>query len=333
MLTNPLPMPGQPSRKPRPIRLRRYRGLVPAACSRTWHPAWPCPVEQVWGSYQRGLADPAYQVKGGRHWRAMNTPDGPATLAVAPLDPDGGVAAAAWGPGAGWALDALPTLLGADDDPAGFRPLHPLVAELHRRRPHWRLTRTASVWDVLVPVVIEQKVTGHEATMGIRALLSRFGEPAPGPGAGLGLRTFPTPEAIRRIPSWEWLGMHIDPARSRTLLAAAQVAATLERVLPARPELADARLRSVPGIGAWTSAEVRARALGDADAVSFGDYNVAKDIGWALTGAEVDDAGLAELLEPYRPHRLRVQRLIGAARIGRPRRGPRLAPRTHLGTA
>src|ERR1700727_2214821 len=35
------------------------------------------------------------------------------------------VAARAWGPGADWALAALPDLLGASDDPAGFRPGHP----------------------------------------------------------------------------------------------------------------------------------------------------------------------------------------------------------------
>lgn len=286
----------------------------------------------MWGTFKRGVADPTYRVHAGRHWRALNTPAGPATLAVAPLDSSGQVIAEAWGPGAGWALDTLPVLLGAGDDPSGFRPLHPLVAELHRRRPHWRIARTATVWDALVPVVIEQKVTGQEATYGIRSLLARHGEPAPGPGAGLGLRTFPSADAVRRIPSWEWLAMHVDPARSRTLLAAARVAASLERVLPADPSRADERLRSVPGIGVWTSAEVRARALGDADAVSFGDYNVARDIGWALIGVELDDDGLAELLEPYRPHRLRVQRLIGAARVSRPRRGPRLAPRTHLPT-
>ena len=39
---------------------------------------------------------------------------------------------------------------------------------------------------------------------------------------------------------------------------------------------------------------------------------------------------MAELLEPYRPHRHRVQRLVELARAGRPRRGPRMAPRTHL---
>jgi 3-methyladenine DNA glycosylase/8-oxoguanine DNA glycosylase len=266
----------------------------------------------------------------GRHWRALNTPVGTATLAVTPLDASGIVRADAWGEGGDWVVDHLPALLGAEDDPSGFRPLHPLVAELRRRRPHWRLARTAGVWDALVPVVIEQKVTGEEATVGIRSLLARHGAPAPGPGAGLGLRTFPTPDAARLIPSWEWLAMHIDPARSRALLGAARVAGSLERVLPAEPDRADARLRSLPGIGVWSSAEIRARALGDPDAVSFGDYHVARDIGWALLGRELDDAGLAELLEPYRPHRLRVQRLVAMAGLSAPRHGPRMPPRTHL---
>jgi 3-methyladenine DNA glycosylase/8-oxoguanine DNA glycosylase len=260
----------------------------------------------------------------------MNTPHGPATLAVRPLDASGVIRAEAWGAGAVHVVEQLPALLGAADDPSGFRPEHPLVAELHRRRPHWRLARTASIWDALVPVVIEQKVTGQEAGHGIRSLLARHGTPAPGPGAALGMRVFPTPEVLRRIPSWDWLAMHIDPARSGTLVRAAAAAGSLERVLPADPARADVPLRSILGIGVWTSAEVRARALGDPDAVSFGDYHVPADLGWALAGEPVDDAGLAELLEPYRPHRLRVQRLVAMAGITRPRHGARLAPRTHL---
>ena len=64
------------------------------------------------------------------------------------------------------------------------------------------------------------------------------------------------------------------------------------------------------------------RALGLPDEVSFGDYHVAKDIGWALTGTPVDDDGLAELLEPYAGHRYRVQRLLELGGHHRPRRGP-----------
>jgi len=111
---------------------------------------------------------------------------------------------------------------------------------------------------------------------------------------------------------------------------AARAAGRLEQCVDLAPDDAARRLRAVQGIGIWTAAEVRHTALGDADAVSFGDYHVAKDIGWALTGSEVDDDGLAELLEPYAGHRYRVQRLLELAGAMRPRRGPRMPLRTHL---
>jgi 3-methyladenine DNA glycosylase/8-oxoguanine DNA glycosylase len=134
-----------------------------------------------------------------------------------------------------------------------------------------------------------------------------------------------------RIPSWDWLRLGIDPARSRTVVGASRVARSLERAATVPSAEADRRLRSLRGIGVWTSAEVRVRSHGDADAVSFGDYNVARDVGWALTGRDgVDDDGLAELLEPFRPHRYRVQRLVELAGIRRPRRGARMPLRTHL---
>jgi hypothetical protein len=57
---------------------------------------------------------------------------------------------------------------------------------------------------------------------------------------------------------------------------------------------------------------------------------VPADIGWALTGAPVDDAGLEVLLRPYVGHRLRVQVLVGQAGLHRPRRGPRMTLPTHL---
>ena len=141
----------------------------------------------------------------------------------------------------------------------------------------------------------------------------------------------PDRETIRAVPSWDWLRMHIDPARSRTVVTVARAARARAHIDLPYDEV-DRRLRSLPGIGVWTSAEVRSRAHGDPDAVSFGDYHVAKDLGWALTGQPVDDAGLATLLEPYRPHRLRVQVLVGLSGVRRPRRGPRMSLPTHFRT-
>jgi 3-methyladenine DNA glycosylase/8-oxoguanine DNA glycosylase len=279
---------------------------------------------------RRGAGDPTFRTDpDGTLWRGVRTPEGPTTLRLR-QGYDGVVHADAWGPGAAWVLDSVPAMLGAEDDPTGFEPRHEPVAVMHRQHPHWRLTRTGLVMEALVPAIIEQKVTGQEAFAGFRSLVHRFGERAPGPGSDRGLWVQPSPHRLRTIPSWDWLRLHVDPARSRTVVQAARVADALERTVGLPADEADRRLRSVPGIGVWTSAEVRFRAHGDADAVSFGDYHIAKNVGWALTGEAVDDDGMAELLEPYRPHRYRVQRLVELSGAGRPRRGPRMAPRTHL---
>jgi 3-methyladenine DNA glycosylase/8-oxoguanine DNA glycosylase len=298
---------------------------------RVWRPSWPCATATTLSILRKGRADPTFRTDpDGSIWRGLRTPEGTASLRLRSRPADGEVHASAWGDGADWALASVPSMLGADDDTTGFAPSHRVLADAHRRQPHWRVCRTGLVMEALVPAIIEQKVTGQEALGGFRQLVHRFGERAPGAGADQHLWVQPSAETLRMIPSWEWLRMHIDPARSRTVVRAAQVAAALERTAGLPAEEADRRMRSLPGIGVWTSAEVRFRAHGDADAVSFGDYHIAKNVGWALTGQEVDDDGLAELLEPYRPHRYRVQRLVELAGLSRPRHGPRMAPRRHL---
>ncbi|HET8604617.1 MAG TPA: DNA-3-methyladenine glycosylase 2 family protein [Marmoricola sp.] len=302
-----------------------------APVTRTWRPAWPCDVAQVLAPLRHGRGDPTYhRAADGSHWRGVLTPVGPGTLRVTAEPAAGRVQGQAWGAGAEWLLDALPRMLGADDDPAGFEPRHRVLVDLWRRHAHLRIGASGLVMESLVPAIIEQKVTGQEAFAAFRRLVQRYGEPAPGPVDALRLRVQPTPQQLRAVPSWEWLRLPVDGARSRPIQHVARVADALERAGRTAPAEFDRRVRTIPGIGVWTSAETRGRSLGDADAVSFGDYHVARDIGWALTGVEVDDDGLAELLTPYAGHRLRVQRLVERAGLHRPRRGARMAPRTHL---
>ncbi len=298
---------------------------------RVWRPDWPVAVRSVLIPLRRGAGDPTMRFDdAGRAWRGIRTPEGPATLLVEPRPAEGTVVGRAWGDGAAWALESMPGLLGADDDWTGFVPHHPVLADLRRRYPNARIGRTGLLMEALVPAIVEQKVTGQEAFAGFRMLVHRYGERAPGPGVERRLWVQPTPATLRTIPSWEWLRLHIDPARSRTIVSAARVADTLERMTALPPEEAGRRMRSIPGIGRWTAAEVRQRTFGDPDAVSFGDYHVAKDVGWALTGEPFDDDQLEEFLEPYRPQRGRVPALVGMARLRRPRHGARMAPRQHL---
>ena len=309
--------------------------VVSAPRTRVWRPDWPCPVGAVLAHHRRGPADPTFRrTPDGAFWRGIRTPEGSTTLRILPEPDLGTVTAEAWGSGAPWVLDRLPRMLGADDDPTGFVPLHKPIADAWRRHGHWRLGATDLVMESLVPSIIEQKVTGQEALGAFRTMVHRFGERAPGPPSEreprVRLWLQPSPEDLRAIPSWEWLRLPVDGARSRPIQHAARVATSLERAGRETPQEFDRRIRTLPGIGVWTSAEVRARVMGDPDAVSFGDYHIAANVGYVLTGAPVDDEGLAVLLEPYAGHRHRVQRLIELAGMSRPRRGPRMAPRNHL---
>jgi 3-methyladenine DNA glycosylase/8-oxoguanine DNA glycosylase len=238
------------------------------------------------------------------------------------------VLASAWGPGAAWLLVSLPGLLGADDDRTGFQPAHPLLAELDRRYRHLRIGRSGRVLEALVPAVLEQKVVGAEARRAWRYLMLKFGDPPPGPAPG-GMRVFPPARTWARIPSWEWHRAGVEGVRARTVIGAARVAGRLEEIVAMPPAAADLRLRSLPGIGPWTSAETRQRACGDADAVSVGDVHLPGAVGWALAGRKVDDAGMLELLAPYAGQRHRAARLVVLSGIRPPRRGPRMAPRDY----
>jgi 3-methyladenine DNA glycosylase/8-oxoguanine DNA glycosylase len=300
---------------------------------RLWRADRPIQLEAQLMPFRRGAGDPTSWSGGVAGFaRAVQTPDGGGTLHLVCRSAESVVEARAWGPGAAWLLESVPDLLGANDDPSGFRPCHLPVRDASRRFANWRVPRSRLVVDALVPAIIEQRVTGQEAFAGYRRLVRRFGEPAPGP-FGDRLFTPPTAHGWASIPSWEFLRASVDPARSRALVAAAKVGGRLEQLVDLTPVEARRRLMTLPGVGVWTAAEVAQRALGDPDAVSFGDFHVAKDIGWALLGRPVDDEGLAELLEPYRGHRFRVQQLLGLAGHHRPRRGPRLAPRAHLPVA
>ncbi|WP_344427552.1 DNA-3-methyladenine glycosylase 2 family protein [Pseudonocardia ailaonensis] len=279
---------------------------------------------------RRGRGDPSWRSAGpvdSGIWRVSTTPDGPATVHLSRRT-DGTVVARAWGPGAHWELDGLPSLLGADDDPDSFVSHHPLIADAARRMQGMRLGSTRRVWDQLVPAVLEQKVTGTEARRSWRELAWRFSDPAPGP-APRGMRVPPSPAQIRAVPDWEWHRAGVDSARRRAILAAAAVAHRLEKAVELGGEEGRILLRRIPGIGVWTAAEIAQRAWGDPDAVSFGDFHIPTVVGWALVGRPLDDAGMLEVLEPYRPQRHRAVKYVEVSGFRRPRFGPRFSPRDY----
>lgn len=301
---------------------RQNRQVSAAPVERVWRPPCPVSVASTLGVYARGGGDPAQQTGAdGAVWRTARTPAGAVTLRLAATRD--GVHALAWGPGAAWMAEQVPALLGDRDDPTGFEPVHPLVARTWRRMPQLRLPSLGLVFECLVPAVIEQRVTGREAWSSYRWLLRRYGSPAPGP-APHGMRVMPEPGVWKRIPSWEWHRANVDPGRARTIIAAADVAGRLEESLALDRSVRLQRLRAVPGVGAWTAAEVAQRAWGDPDEVSVGDFHLPALVGWALAGRPVDDDGMLALLAPYAGHRQRAVRLIEMSGARKPSFGPRM---------
>jgi 3-methyladenine DNA glycosylase/8-oxoguanine DNA glycosylase len=330
--------------------------LAPSALSgapdglvRDWHAPFPVSLRLTLLVHKRGPSDPTLRIDDrGAIWRTSLTPDGPGTLRLTLTRPEVGegtaaecaatdratvvpatvVRAAAWGPGACWLLDTLPDLLGAGDDPAAFRPEHPRLRDLAQQLPGLRISRTGRVLEALVPAVLEQKVVGVEAQRAWRRLLNWYGSPAPGP-APAEMRVFPAATTWQAIPSWDWHRSGVEAVRARTIASAARVAGRLEAICSLPAADGDRMLRSLAGIGPWTSAEVRQRACGDADAVSVGDYHIPALVGWNLAGQITDDGGMLELLAPYAGQRYRVTRLLELGGNAPPRRGPRMSVRDY----
>jgi 3-methyladenine DNA glycosylase/8-oxoguanine DNA glycosylase len=315
---------------------------------RRFVPQQPVDLRLTLAIHRRGPGDPTMRFsRDGSTWRTSRTPVGPATLRLA-AEGDG-IQAQAWGPGAGWAIEQAPELVGADDDPGNFAALvagHPLLRTLLTRYHAIRVARTRRVLEALVPAIIEQKVTGDEARAAFAALVRRHGEPAPGPWEAEGhaaagraapmraapMRVVPAPEVLAGLPGYAYHPLGLERRRADAIRYAASRADRVEECATMPLPDAYARLRALPLVGPWTEAEVGLRAFGDADAVSVGDFHLGAAVCWALAHEEHgSDERMLELLAPYAGHRARVIRLIEAAGIHAPRRGPRMAPRSIAG--
>ncbi|UFQ16032.1 MULTISPECIES: DNA-3-methyladenine glycosylase family protein [Streptomyces] len=293
-----------------------------APLTRSWKPPFPLDLGVTLGVLRRGPGDPTFHITpDGSVWRASRTPEGPGTLRVALRA--GTVEAEAWGPGARWFLDRLPTLLGASDDPSAFEPRHRLIAATARRRPGLRLARTELILESLIPSILEQKITADEAYRAWRLLVRGHGEPAPGPTPRM--YVMPDPRTWSLIPSWEWHKAGVDNKRASTILRAVKVARRMEEAATMEPLQAQARLELIPGIGPWTSAETVQRSNGAPDAVTVGDLHLPGIVGHALADdRDADDETMLSLLTPYRGQRHRATRLILLSGHTPPRRAPRM---------
>ncbi|MHA7268179.1 DNA-3-methyladenine glycosylase family protein [Arthrobacter sp. HLT1-20] len=302
-----------------------------------WDAGGPYSLHETLGIIGRGPRDKTVHLAPHAAWLAFNTAGGPATVGITQHGQE--LRIRTWGSGGEHALATVPALLGVHDDwsafdTPGFAATLPRAVREARRRHHAvRLPSTGRMVDALVPAILEQKVTSLEAHRSYATLLRRFGAKAPGVGSDVphDLLVAPTPAQWATIPSWEWHQAGVGPQRSATVLRMLRSASGLERLAQLPAADAGAKMQSIPGIGVWTAAEVTQRTHGDADQVAVGDYHLAAYVGWALAGKPVDDAGMLELLEPWRGHRQRVVRMLQLSGFRKPAFGPRMTIADHRG--
>ena len=239
-------------------------------------------------------------------WRPMRTPEGPATVH---LRRSGSlVEARAFGPGATWGLGLVGGFCGSGDDPTTLLTDNEVVSPLAREHSGWRFGRTGLVFEALLNAIVAQKVTGKEAARSGRALVRQFSEPAPGPEA---LSLPADPERLAAAPYYEYHPLGIEQRRADTIRRAASDSVRIDHLSEVPADRARRYLERMSGIGVWTSAETVAISHGDADAVSVGDFHLKHIVVWHLTGRpRGTDEEMLALLEPFRPHRGRVVRLL-----------------------
>jgi 3-methyladenine DNA glycosylase/8-oxoguanine DNA glycosylase len=272
-------------------------------------------------------ADPTFRTGRGRFAKAVLTPQGPGTLELT-WSGSGDVHAHAWGDGRDWLLDQAPDWVGLSDDLTGFDPtLNARVAELWRRHPGLRLPAIGVIWQELALVVLGQRVTTEEAVRSWNRICRTWGEPAPGPCE---LQLPPTPEVISSLSYVDLHRVNVERRRADALLLAARRSGRLEEAARMTPVDAIDRLSALPGLGAWTATATVIASHGDPDTLLMRDYGMPTLVNYAFTGEtrRLDpDLGGDEImcrhLDPWSGHRQRIIRLLFAAGVSVPRRGPR----------
>lgn len=286
---------------------------------------WPLPSAYDFGETTRllrtGMRDPTVRREPDGLWRTTYTAAGAVTVR---LTVGSSLRADAWGPGAHAVMPDIPRWVGLHEPPWAL-PAHPVVDRLMKQHRGLRGTDTRDVFTALMAVVLQQRVTWEEAATWWRRLCERLGEPAPGP---VDMRLPPTPRVVRAGGPERLQDCGIGVQQARTLVELARVAHACQRAADLPTNEAAALLQKVRGIGVWTAHLALGLRLGRPEPVPLGDFHLPHTVAWGLAGEpRGTDARMVELLAPFEGQAFRVIRLLLAARIEAPKRGPRYAPR------
>ncbi len=203
-------------------------------------------------------------------------------------------------------------LLDLDADPeavASYLSADPVLGPLARACPGRRSPGHVDGNELALRAVLGQQVSVAAARRLGSRLVAAYGKPLERPDGSL-THCFPTAETLAGADP-ATLPMPRARAAALTGLATALASGGLSLDPGAERDLATERLLALPGIGPWTAAYIRMRALSDPDAFLPGDAGVLSAL--ARLGAVPAGTGsaararaaraVAELAESWRPWR------------------------------
>ncbi|MDA8344856.1 MAG: helix-turn-helix domain-containing protein [Thermaerobacter sp.] len=200
------------------------------------------------------------------------------------------------------AIQRCRRLFDLDADPAAVAEVlgeDPLLAPLVRRRPGLRALGHVDADELAIRAVLGQQVSVVAARTLAGRLSARYGTPLAQASGSL-THAFPTAAALSAADPAD---LPMPRTRQRALLALAAALAQGEiRLDPgADRDGVSSQLLALPGIGVWTVAYVRMRALGDPDAFLPTDLGVRHAL--ERLGAPNDEKSALRLAERWRPWR------------------------------
>jgi AraC family transcriptional regulator of adaptative response / DNA-3-methyladenine glycosylase II len=199
-------------------------------------------------------------------------------------------------------------IFGLDRPSAGQTPLarDPLLRPLVRKRRGLRVPGAWDPYETSLRILLGQQVSVAGASTLTGRLVAAFGAPIPGLAPMSLTHVFPPAAVIAGSSIDRIKSIGLPAARASAIREFARAYADERLQLDggtALEELLES-LRSLPGVGAWTSQMIAKQAAGHAGAFPAGDLGLRRAAG-ALTGEArpLTESALETLAERWRPHR------------------------------
>ncbi len=151
-----------------------------------------------------------------------------------------------------------------------------------RARPGLRVPGAWDPFELAVRAILGQQVTVKGATTLAARLVRAYGRPVRGIAAPGITHIFPTPHALAEA---DLTGIGLPRARAAAIRSLAAAVHEGALTLDASDGLTSAlaRLRGIPGVGAWTAQYIAMRAFGEPDVLPAGDLGLRRALATGRT--------------------------------------------------